>query len=195
MGNRKRLLKSAAALLLSTALVLSAVPVYLTDVQEVYAADNQGQIDVRPLQPENGFLIEDGVLKKYSGTAKDVVIPDGVTSIGYLAFGYCSGLRSVVIPEGVTSIGNDAFSGCSGLTGIEIPGSVTSIGNSAFFGCSGLRSVVISEGVTSIGGGAFGYSGLTSVEIPGSVTSIGNGAFNGCRKPDEHCSRCIKHGI
>ena len=40
----------------------------------------------------------------------DLVIPDGVTSIGSSAFEYCSGLTSVTIPGSVTRIGDSAFS-------------------------------------------------------------------------------------
>ena len=101
-----------------------------------------------------------------------------VTSIGYYAFYYCSGLTSVTIGNCVTSIGNHAFSGCSRLTSIEIPNSVTSIEYSAFEGCYGLTSVVIGNNVTSIKDSTFsGCSGLTSIEIPNSVTSIGSYAF------------------
>ena len=42
---------------------------------------------------------------------KDLVIPDGVTSIGNLSFYRCSGLTSVTIPNSVTSIGKSAFYG------------------------------------------------------------------------------------
>jgi len=94
----------------------------------------------------------------------ELVIPDGVTSIGSGAFSGCSGLTSVTIPNSVTSIGSDAFNGCSGLTSITIPNSVTTIGYDAFYDCKNLTSVTIGNGVTSIGGQAFsGCSGLTSV--------------------------------
>ena len=90
-------------------------------------------------------------------------------------------VTDLVIPDGVTSIGDNAFSNCNGLTNVTIPDSVTSIGSSAFSGCSGLISVMIGNDVTSIGNGAFrGCNGLTSVTIPDSVTSIGNRAFSGC---------------
>ena len=50
-------------------------------------------------------------------------------------------ITDLVIPDGVTSIGNYAFRNCSGLTSVTIPNSVTSIGIYAFYGCSSLTSV------------------------------------------------------
>lgn len=99
------------------------------------------------------------------------------------AFTLLTNIRNldVVIPDGVTSIGNNAFVGCLGLTSVDIPNTVTSIGNDAFKNCSGLASVGIPNFVNSIGSNAFyGCSGLTSVDIPSSVSSIGSGAFYGC---------------
>lgn len=66
---------------------------------------------------------------------KNLVIPNGVKSIGNYTFSYCSDLTSVTIANGVTSIGYGAFQDCSGLTSITIPNGVTSIGQSAFAGC------------------------------------------------------------
>ena len=148
------------------------------------------------------FQIENGVLVKYTGKGGDVVIPDGVTSIGNEAFYACRGLTSVTIPDGVMSIEDDAFRYCENLTSVTISDSVTSIGDRAFSSCSSLSSVTIPNSVTSIGNGAFSGcddladdSGLviirnvlhhckesmTSVTIPDGVMSIGDSAFEECR--------------
>jgi|GEM_PF-1959403 len=85
----------------------------------------------------------------------ELVIPDGVTSIGSYAFDGCGSLTSITIPDSVTSIGSSAFYNCSSLTSITIPNSVTSIGYSAFYNCSSLTSITIPDSVTSIGREAF----------------------------------------
>lgn len=73
------------------------------------------------------FTIENGVLTKYTGTAANVIIPDGVTSIRYSVFENCTSLTSVTIPESMTTIGCYAFRGCTSLTGIIIPSNVSLI--------------------------------------------------------------------
>ncbi|MBR6940925.1 MAG: leucine-rich repeat protein, partial [Clostridia bacterium] len=65
----------------------------------------------------------------------DVVIEDGVTSIGDNAFISCS-INSISISDSVTSIGYQAFYECTKLASITIPDSVTSIGWQAFGSCT-----------------------------------------------------------
>ena len=129
------------------------------------------------------FWIVNGILEKYNGNGGDVVIPHGVTSIGYRAFYGCESLTNIVIPDSVTSIDDYAFWGCESLISIAIPDSVTSIGNEAFGGCKSLTSITIPDSVTSIGDDAFwNCIKLTNITIPDSVTRIGDSAFSGCNR-------------
>lgn len=91
------------------------------------------------------FIIENGILTKYRGYKKDVVIPDSVTSIGDAAFGNCHRLANITIPDSVISIGERAFENCRSLTSITIPGSVTSIGGYAFIDCVSLTSINVAS--------------------------------------------------
>ncbi len=83
-----------------------------------------------PAGAAGDFTIENGVLIHYSGSGGDVVIPDGVTSIGPGVFSYRK-VTSVIIPDGVTSIGAGAFMNSS-LKSITIPASVTDIYDNVF---------------------------------------------------------------
>ncbi len=173
--NEERLTEELATEAVSTETEEAATEIEVTETEEEETTEDAYKTaDAKA--DKNGFIIEDGVLTGYTGPGGDIVIPEGVTSIGNYAF-EGSGLKSVVIPASVTSIGDYAFYECNSMTSVSIPKSVTSIGFSAFAG-SGLKSVVIPASVTSIEAGAFSdCDSMTSVVIPASVTSIGDYAF------------------
>ena len=62
----------------------------------------------------------------YNEGVSSVSIPSTVTYIGNSAFRGCSQLSEIVIPDGVVSIGQYAFS-ASGLVSVDIPDSVTTL--------------------------------------------------------------------
>ena len=76
----------------------------------------------------------------------DVVIVEGVTGIGNLAF-TDSSLETLVIPSSVTEIGEGAFRGCTSLRSVVIPEDVTEIGDSAFEGCTSLSMARVPAGL------------------------------------------------
>ena len=71
------------------------------------------------------------------------------------AFYCCSNLTNIVIPEGVKSIGTSAFYKCINLTSITLPNSVSYIGHYAFGECTALRKLIIPKSVTEMGGSVF----------------------------------------
>ncbi len=63
--------------------------------------------------PSSLLVIED---EAFMGTGfEDVIIPEGIESIGVRAFADNSSMRTVKIPESVFAIGSDAFRGADGL--------------------------------------------------------------------------------
>lgn len=125
---------------------------------------------------EHDFLIENGVLKSYSGRDECITVPD-VHTIGEGAFKACVSLKKVVLPAGLRRILPGAFKGCRKLTEMEIPSGVSSIGDYAFHRCHSLKSVSLPASVTELGDCVFLYcDSLTSVSMPG-VRRLGKQVF------------------
>lgn len=139
------------------------------------------------------FIIKNGVLVKYCGQEKSVVLPEGIVEIGAGAFRE-SQLESISIGADVKRVGENAFLRCQNLISITLPDSVTSIADSAFGLCIGLTNINVASGNSeyiSVDGVLFnmnravlhtypcGKSGQ-SYRIPSFVTSIGKRAFKGC---------------
>lgn len=130
-----------------------------------------------------GLLGKDGTLVAWPTAVGDIVIPEGVTSIGENTFRACTKLTSVNIPSSVERIGLEAFYDCTNLTIVTFAAGskLLSIDQNAFYRCTKLDSIDLPVGVTSIGNYAFyKCTGLTSVEIPSSVERIGLAAFRAC---------------
>ena len=125
---------------------------------------------------------------------KNVIINNGVTSIGNFAFSDCTSLTNITIPNSVTSIGDYAFYGCENLINITIPNSVTSIGNFAFCICTSLTSINVdsnNEKYMSDNGVLYTKDKKTLIQYPSKkekteyiilqgTTSIENYAFHYC---------------
>ncbi len=120
----------------------------------------------------------------------NLIIPEGVTSIGNNAFYGCEGITSVSFPSTLKSIGASAFASCTNIPSVVIPKDA-SIGESCFSYCSSLTSVTIPEGVETIGASAFTHTGLTSLTLPSTIRSMSQ-SFYGCESLTE---LTLKDGI
>jgi len=133
----------------------------------------------------------------------ELVIPEGVTTLGTDAVSHNFQMTKVTLPESLVTIGDHAFTFCRALKSVTVPAGVRSVGNGAFFCCDAMTSAVIcndtiserefaacdrlasvtfSDSLREIGTYAFNDCfSLKIVTIPGSVDTIGMYAFAECR--------------
>ena len=117
----------------------------------------------------------------YNREMQMLVVEEGVTGIGDLAFRGAGNLISASLPTSLTRIGFAPFSFCRSLPMVTIPAGVTKIGDWAFEFCYGLAIVSLPAGLQEIGAGAFSWcEKLSAVTIPAGVKKIGERAFASC---------------
>lgn len=135
------------------------------------------------------FIINNGVLKKYTGRESCVTVPDGVRVIGENAFvstvkvkKYRDALPPMLAEwawrEGETiEYEEEETVACEFLKTVILPDSVTRIKMRAFHKCIHLEKVVFGEKLAGIGWAAFqGCTSLKKVKVP-EETTIEDGAF------------------
>lgn len=127
---------------------------------------------------------------------QEVVLPDGLLSIGMNAFDYCIKLPTITLPEGLENIGQYAFNECQSLTSINIPASLGSptvmyqyIQNDGYFkdtsgnifqNCVSLSQVTLSEGLKGLPYQMFnGCIALKNITLPESIVYL-NSSFTNC---------------
>lgn len=111
----------------------------------------------------------------------EVKISNDTTTIYDYAFNGCKNLENIIILEGVKSIGNNAFSNCVKLASIFIPNTVEYLGYSVFYNCTNLKDVKLSSELKEIEPASFEQcTALESLIIPNKVEKISVGAFENC---------------
>ena len=103
-----------------------------------------------------------------------VVIGDGVTNIGDVAFQDCGNLQKINIPGNVKIIGTRSFENCTSLSAVSIPSSVATIEDGAFTNCTGLTAIAdMATAPQSVNPNVFdGISNLNAIYLAVPVKSI-----------------------
>lgn len=135
-------------------------------------------------------IVGDGVLIKYNGLEKDVLIPTSVKNISACAFKERNDILTVELHKGITGIPDYCFYNCSKLTDVytteqiesigessfegtyiyefEIPEAVNEVSRKTFYNCVNLNRVVLHNGIVKISDQAFGQcSSLDEVNVKG----------------------------
>ncbi len=158
----------------------------------------------------NNFIIQDHILKKYTGNAENIVITsEDADIIGYEAFRCCDTVRTLTLKGSFRSIESLAFAGCSNLEKVVVNGNTDTIGSGAFFRCRKLRDLELTgvvkvieenafcccesfdpensylfDNIRMVGDYAFKGSGTFSIDLSDRVNHIiwGTGVFSCCNK-------------
>ena len=139
---------------------------------------------------------------------KNLIIPEGVSTISELAFAGKEYIESAQIASSVTTIEDYAFSDCGNLKNVEFAenSGLVAIKNGVFYGCASLESITLPESLTQLGIEVFrdcikllnvefgadsgitefgimafsGCSSLQKITVPKAVKKIGNQVFENC---------------
>lgn len=201
-----------AVILMNPASVVTGSAATQEAAEEEQAGQESGAVYKPQVnQISDGQIVDAAYYKKQSLTQYNV--PEDVNAIGDFSFAR-SGLTEVVIPEGVTRIGYGAFYHCDQLASVEIPDSVTEIepfafdmtawveqwradqselvssgkeaylivGDGILIAYEGNKKRVnIPNGVKKIAGSVFrDRKDITTVTFPTTLTEVGESAFENC---------------
>ena len=100
------------------------------------------------------------------------VVPDGVETIGNMAFANTDALRSLSFSDSVKTIGNKAFFSCPSLMGVALSSGVESIPEDAFILSPSLTGITVPENssaLRSIKGVLFSKDGTELVKYPAGI--------------------------
>ncbi|MBP3375362.1 MAG: leucine-rich repeat domain-containing protein [Clostridia bacterium] len=167
-------------------------PNYKSIDGDLYSKDEKTLIQYAAAKNEDSFTLPETVTSIeayafYGSSLTNVMIPDGILSIGELAFEECKNISQAEYENGYY-LGNEenpyvCLIGVSDMvkTSLKIHPKTKYISCGSVESCHDLKEIVIPDGVTSIGDSAFMWcENVTEVTIPESVVLIGESAFYGC---------------
>ncbi len=103
------------------------------------------------------------------GEIRNVVIGEGVTSIGDYAFESCTNIQNVMLADSVVYIGENAFALCSSLGSVTLPESLNSLHALSFRDCYSLYEIKVDDNnnyFSSVGGVLFNKDKTVLLRYP-----------------------------
>ena len=111
----------------------------------------------------------------YTYRVKEVVVEEGITHIGDLAFAFFVELTKISLPQSLIGIGIGSFAYCFKLESIPLPENLEEIGNEAFFSALSVKVLDLPQSIKKLGGSAFGYlMNVEKMEYPGGSIETGD---------------------
>ena len=164
------------------------VKVLINELAEsIQLIDGAGKQAVKkPKKKENtsidpDFIIQNGVLRKYIGDKRNIVIPDGVKELADSVFSGFTKIKTVTVPEGVKKIGRRCFENCTHMKNCYLPDSLEELGGYAFVDCHELKEVYLSDKIKSLGDSTFSECfALKDVRLPKKIKEIDSFTFKNC---------------
>lgn len=199
----KRIIKKILILTVALAMILTAIPFSGMDLSGLFKAE--ASIAKKESHKVFGDYIYDdetdekipGIrLIKYTGSEKNIVVPDQidgkpVLSIGTECFEYektnpnimngdkfipanpaLKEVESIVLPDTIVRIDLEAFEGCENLTSINIPSSIKRLRPFIFSGCKSLKEITLPGKNISFDTGVFRNSYIEKINLTEGMTKI-----------------------
>ena len=141
-----------------------------------YVAEGQTAVHI----PEGVKMIAGSALCGWD-TAYAPEDTTGLSASAITKYNITNNVTELYLPEGLESIGNMAFFRMACIETIDLPSTLLSIGSNAFYFCTELSEVTGGENLQKISDYAFCYcTSLTQFRAPETVSHIGANVFAGC---------------
>lgn len=123
----------------------------------------------------NGASSASDLIALIDRSITEIVVPEGVTTIGSYAFGYCGKLTSITITEGVTSISGSGIYQCNALKELVFPKSLDKLNSKAINSNSSLTSITFLGTPTSMMNNSIANcTALTDIYVPWAEGEVDN---------------------
>ncbi len=123
------------------------IPANVTSINaEAFINDTKDGTTIPPfitklIFPKNSNCSSIGMYAFPQSPITFVTLPDSLTTIGDVTFGYCFSLASINFPSHLTRLGAGAFQNCTSLTSVTFPSSLMTFSEDAFKDCSKLKYI------------------------------------------------------